>query len=315
MRTLKLWLPLAVLLLLSCSFSLQAQSDESIAAKLEKQYAAGKTAKCEKLANKYRKKKPGSKVPLYYLSRLAYDTYEQQPNPESGRAWKALKAAANYARQLGTAYSPWQEEIQTALNAYIFNTHNAEHIALRPQLALSQYETMYNTRHELHDFYYPKEEPVPVAAPEEESLERMSIIDKRKSLISYAEQYVGVPYKWAGTDPKTGFDCSGFTQHVYASLGIKLPHNAHMQSNLSGEQVTLEEAQPGDLIFFGSSYDGGHRTQHAGIFHSRENGEVKVIHCVSRGVSIDGNNSSWEHYWKERVLFVKRLPDIMIEQE
>jgi cell wall-associated NlpC family hydrolase len=72
----------------------------------------------------------------------------------------------------------------------------------------------------------------------------------------------------------------------------------------------LEDAAPGDLIFFGRKNGDNWHTQHAGIYYGNENGEPKVIHCVSRGVSIDGNNSSWDRYWKDLILFVKRLPEL-----
>ncbi len=71
--------------------------------------------------------------------------------------------------------------------------------------------------------------------------------------------------------------------------------------------ISIDNAQPGDLIFFGNVYENAHHTSHAGKYFSDDNGELKVIHCVSGGVSIDGNNTSWDLYWKEKVLYVKRL--------
>ena len=78
------------------------------------------------------------------------------------------------------------------------------------------------------------------------------------SLAKTAMQYLGVPYHWAGAGPgacPTGehricFDCSGLTMYVYKLYGIDLPHNAAMQFN-RGIKVTLQEARPGDLVFFG----------------------------------------------------------------
>jgi cell wall-associated NlpC family hydrolase len=107
-----------------------------------------------------------------------------------------------------------------------------------------------------------------------------------------------------------GFDCSGFVKYVYKSINVELPHNSHLMSELEGTVIPLEEAEPGDLIFFGSRNGKKWRTQHAGIIYEYTEEEPRVIHCVSRGVSIDGNNTSWDSYWKDRILFVKRLPQL-----
>lgn len=66
------------------------------------------------------------------------------------------------------------------------------------------------------------------------------------SVVSVGLQYVGVPYRFGGSDP-SGFDCSGFTQFVYAQFGIALPHSVRAQASL-GTVITAEAAQPGDLV-------------------------------------------------------------------
>lgn len=135
----------------------------------------------------------------------------------------------------------------------------------------------------------------------------------RRALLSNAFELEGTPYKWAGEDP-SGFDCSGFTKFVYNSVGIELPHNAQMQALLKeGTQNSFEQAQPGDLVFFGSRDGDNIRVAHAAIIFEKEPDSTKVIHCVSNGVSIDGENSSWEHYWKDKILFTKSLLQIQEE--
>lgn len=124
----------------------------------------------------------------------------------------------------------------------------------------------------------------------------------------------GIRYKYAGEKPETGFDCSGFTKYVYSHIGVELPHNAQKQSNLSGNNKTLENARPGDLIFFGAKTEDSHHTIHAGIVHSVYEDDISVIHCVSGGVSIDGRDSSWDRYWKNEVLFVKTLPQLSAQR-
>ena len=82
--------------------------------------------------------------------------------------------------------------------------------------------------------------------------------------VAIAEQYLGVPYRWGGNTPSTGFDCSGLTQFVYAQLGVWLPHYAAAQF-LAYARVDPTQLEPGDLVFFEPKPDGpGHVAIYAG---------------------------------------------------
>jgi cell wall-associated NlpC family hydrolase len=80
-------------------------------------------------------------------------------------------------------------------------------------------------------------------------------------VVGAATKYLGVPYKWGGTDPSSGLDCSGFTQRVYSDLGIDLPRTSSQQATSGRPVASLAEAQPGDLVFFDNS------SSRAGIDH------------------------------------------------
>ncbi|MFT9274117.1 MAG: LysM peptidoglycan-binding domain-containing protein [Liquorilactobacillus nagelii] len=80
------------------------------------------------------------------------------------------------------------------------------------------------------------------------------------SVISYAEQFVGVPYVIGGTSPN-GFDCSGFVQYVFAHFGVNLPRTSQAQSTI-GSSVSVSSAKPGDLLFWG----GQGSAWHVGIY-------------------------------------------------
>ena len=67
--------------------------------------------------------------------------------------------------------------------------------------------------------------------------------------VAIAAQYLGVPYRWGGASPMTGFDCSGLTMYVYAQLGIHLDHYTGDQIR-EGAPVPPADLQPGDLVFF-----------------------------------------------------------------
>jgi peptidoglycan DL-endopeptidase CwlO len=84
------------------------------------------------------------------------------------------------------------------------------------------------------------------------------------AVVSIAEHYLGVPYRWGGNSPSTGFDCSGLTQYVYAQLGIWLPHYAAAQF-LAYPRLDPSQLEPGDLVFFEPKADGpGHTAIYAG---------------------------------------------------
>jgi cell wall-associated NlpC family hydrolase len=80
-------------------------------------------------------------------------------------------------------------------------------------------------------------------------------------VVGAATKYLGVPYKWGGTDPGTGLDCSGLTQRVYADLGISIPRTSSQQATAGRPVASLDEAQPGDLVFYDYS------SSRAGIDH------------------------------------------------
>lgn len=102
-------------------------------------------------------------------------------------------------------------------------------------------------------------------------------------VVGIAMRYLGIPYRWGGSSPSTGFDCSGFIMFVYAQVGVSLPHNAAAQFAY-GTPVSRAELQPGDLVFF----DGlGHNGIYIGgdqFIHSPHTGDV---------VKISSLNQSW----------------------
>jgi len=76
-----------------------------------------------------------------------------------------------------------------------------------------------------------------------------------------ARREIGVPYKWGGTSPRTGFDCSGLTQWAYYRAGVHTPRTAEQQY-LATIHIPVSARRPGDLVFFfsdGSAY-------HVGMF-------------------------------------------------
>jgi hypothetical protein len=79
-------------------------------------------------------------------------------------------------------------------------------------------------------------------------------------VVDAAKKYLGVPYRFGGTNPESGLDCSGFVQRAYADLGIKLPRVAKDQAKVGTAVPSLAQAKPGDLVAFHSPVD------HIGIY-------------------------------------------------
>ena len=74
--------------------------------------------------------------------------------------------------------------------------------------------------------------------------------DLRSEIVTYALQFVGNRYKYGGTNPNTGVDCSGFTSYVMRHAAeVELPHSSGGQSRM-GRQVSSSEMRPGDIICY-----------------------------------------------------------------
>ncbi len=100
--------------------------------------------------------------------------------------------------------------------------------------------------------------------------------DLGSAAVSLAGSYIGVPYKWGGTDPASGLDCSGLVQLVYSRLGVQLPRTSQQQQHSGTEVASLDAAQPGDLVFFGEP------AHHVGIYV----GDGKMIDAPHTGSSV-----------------------------
>ncbi|HEU4324395.1 MAG TPA: SH3 domain-containing protein [Roseiflexaceae bacterium] len=113
-------------------------------------------------------------------------------------------------------------------------------------------------------------------------------------ILSFALQFVGVPYVWGGESPK-GFDCSGFTRYVYRQFGVNLPHSAEGQfSTRYGAIISsASDLRPGDLVFFVNTYKRG--ISHVGIYA----GDGMVLQALSpgRGLAAVSMNTG---YWSSR---------------
>lgn len=118
--------------------------------------------------------------------------------------------------------------------------------------------------------------------------------DAASELVLSAMNFIGVRYRRGGNSADEGFDCSGFTRHVFEhSLGLVLPRRADQQAKLAGLlDVRRDELRPGDLVFFNTMR---RAFSHVGIYV----GEGKFIHAPRSGAKVRIEDMR-ETYWAKR---------------
>lgn len=116
----------------------------------------------------------------------------------------------------------------------------------------------------------------------------------RRSMIEYAAQFIGNPYVWGGTSLTKGADCSGFVQSIYKQYGYTLPRVACDQAQY-GVKIPVEDALPGDLIFYAKDGYVHHVVMYAG--------EGKTIEAMSSKVGIvQADVREGDAVWATRIL-------------
>jgi len=135
---------------------------------------------------------------------------------------------------------------------------------------------------------------LPTAQQVQDSALVQQVRDTASDLVMQAMHFLGVPYRRGGNTAEQGFDCSGFTRHVFEnSIGLMLPRRADQQARTAGLQnVKRDELRPGDLVFFNTM----RRTfSHVGIYL----GEGRFIHAPRTGGEVRVEDMR-QAYWSKR---------------
>lgn len=128
-----------------------------------------------------------------------------------------------------------------------------------------------------------RQAPAAAPAPKQEKASAPAPASSNASgVIGIAKQYIGVPYVYGGSTP-SGFDCSGFTQYVFAKAGKSIPRVTTAQQAAA---TPVSNPQPGDLVFFGSpSYHVGIYLGDGMMIDAPRTGSSVSIRPVFSGVS------------------------------
>jgi|SRR5215203_911771 len=101
-----------------------------------------------------------------------------------------------------------------------------------------------------------------------------------QQVVDFAKTLIGVPYKYASTDPKAGFDCSGFITYVFSHFNIIVPRSS-IDFTSVGKEISSAEAKPGDLILFTGTDSTEKFVGHMGLVVTNQNNQLEFIHSTS----------------------------------
>jgi cell wall-associated NlpC family hydrolase len=122
-------------------------------------------------------------------------------------------------------------------------------------------------------------------------------------VINTADDYLGVPYKWGGTSPETGFDCSGYVRYVFARQGVQLPRTSREQAG-AGQGVTarISSLRQGDIMLFAETRK---PISHVAIYA----GDGRIIHSSSSGggVRYDDLDTKRGQWFVQHMVAARRL--------
>lgn len=138
-------------------------------------------------------------------------------------------------------------------------------------------------------------------ASSQSSSKRTAALSRREAdeLIGNAMGLLGVSYRFGGSSVSSGFDCSGFMQHIFRkTMQINLPRTSAEQAKM-GVAISRSELQPGDMVFFSTSRG---RISHVGLYI----GNNRFIHAPRTGKSIE-ITSLGNKYWNSKYVTARRV--------
>lgn len=128
------------------------------------------------------------------------------------------------------------------------------------------------------------EEALSMTQTKAETAEAVST-GNRQNIVNYALQFVGGRYKYGGSDPHSGVDCSGFTRYIMQhGAGISIARSSGSQAS-QGRAINASQMRPGDLIFYGN----GRSINHVAMYI----GDGRIVHASTESTGI--KTSAWNY--------------------
>ena len=140
--------------------------------------------------------------------------------------------------------------------------------------------------------------PAAIASPDT-AADTPRTSEKVKSALQRAFSLLGTPYRWGGTSPDTGFDCSGLVGYVFRTIGIDLPRVSREMVGAGTPVKDRNALAEGDLVFFGRN---GSRIDHVGIYV----GDGKFLHAPRTGRDVTVSSLT-TGYWAQKYMQARRV--------
>jgi len=120
------------------------------------------------------------------------------------------------------------------------------------------------------------------------------------AVLSRAVNVLGTPYRWGGSSPSNGFDCSGLVKYAFRDVNeADLPRTSNAMAEGHGQRVDRKDLKPGDLLFFNIK---GRQVNHVAIYL----GNDRFIHAPRRGKAVTIDTLS-KPYWEDHYVLAKRV--------
>ncbi|TWI58398.1 cell wall-associated NlpC family hydrolase [Pseudomonas duriflava] len=177
-----------------------------------------------------------------------------------------------------------------------------------PAHAKSSSRTVASTSYRVQHVYVPAHPQKGVKSQTRFNRQHAAVKESTK-VVNRAINVLGTPYRWGGTTPKKGFDCSGLVNYAYRDVkNLDLPRTSRELARVKGLKVERKNLKPGDLVFFKIN---GRGIDHVAIYL----GHDRFIHAPRRGENVRIDHLS-KPYWQKRFASAKRvLPQTIASSE